>query len=88
VALSGPIEVVSKVGWYPRIMHYTATHDVELVVQPMPHDCEYDKAPLGNKYCRYIPFRQKALHQLVHALTAGEELALAFGHAYDRRLIT
>jgi len=29
------------------------TQSEYVVIDPKPHDCEFDKAPIGNKYCRF-----------------------------------
>lgn len=28
-------------------------NEKDVFVQPKPHDCEWDKAPIGNKYCHF-----------------------------------
>ena len=49
--------VAYKVGFYFDLIQYVVSNGVDpsnIIVGPMPHDCEWDKAPLGNKYCRYV----------------------------------
>ena len=48
--------VMYKVGWYPELIQYVLKKNLsagQVIVESMPHDCEWSKAPLGNKYCHY-----------------------------------
>ncbi len=37
--------------WAYAIQYNTEAEYV--VIDPKPHDCEFDKAPIGNKYCHF-----------------------------------
>jgi hypothetical protein len=52
---------VYKVGWNSSTIQYVLSHGInplDIVAPPMPHDCDFMRAPIGNKYCRYtfVPF--------------------------------
>lgn len=42
--------------WYSKTFKYEEKYGVDaahVVVEDKPHNCEWDAAPLGNKYCHY-----------------------------------
>ncbi|SPF46053.1 hypothetical protein SBA1_630002 [Candidatus Sulfotelmatobacter kueseliae] len=53
------LAVIGAVVWFwllPNKYRYSIEYDVateKVYVQEKPHDCEWEKAPLGNKYCHF-----------------------------------
>jgi hypothetical protein len=36
-------------------IRHNVAYDHIHIMMPKPHDCEFDAAPMGNKYCHYKP---------------------------------
>ncbi len=49
----------TPVEFYPDLS-IAAVKKVPLVVDPKPHDCEFNAVPYGAKYCHYEKFEKKS----------------------------
>lgn len=36
-----------------RLAHQYDVSEANVFIEPMPHGCDYDDAPLGNKHCHF-----------------------------------
>jgi hypothetical protein len=50
------VGTIYKVGWHFEIIRYVMSEQInqlDIIVAPIPHDCEFMIAPIGNKNCKY-----------------------------------